>query len=168
MSELTQGRPQMSNFSRNLILWADGWILWVSTHWLAVVNGVFFIFVGLPFLAPILLANGHAAAANTIYMMYRTVCHQLPARSYFIAGEQVAFCQRNVAIYASLLLGGLLFNFVGPPCGPPHSPVPLQTDPRQVLRSSLAATEPGRSAPTLPTSARCAPRCRAGGRAGAA
>lgn len=119
MSELTQWRPPVSNFSRNLIWWADRWILWVSTHWLAVVNGFFFIFVGLPFLAPILLANGYADAANTIYMMYRTVCHQLPARSYFIAGEQVAFCQRNVAIYASLLLGGLLFNFVRHRLRPP-------------------------------------------------
>ncbi len=119
MSELTQHRTPASNFSRNLALWTDEGILWLSKHWLAMVNIFFFLFVGLPFLAPILLANGYTDAANTIYRMYHIVCHQMPSRSYFITGEQVAFCQRNVAIYATLLLGGLLFNFVRDQLRPP-------------------------------------------------
>jgi uncharacterized membrane protein len=119
MSQLTQRRSQVSNFNRNLVWWADRRILWLAKHWLAVVNGFFLIFVGLPFLAPILLANGYMDVANTIYVMYRAVCHQLPSRSYFIAGEQVAFCQRNVAIYVTLLLGGLLFNWVRHQLKPP-------------------------------------------------
>ena len=44
--------------------------------------------------------------------MYQIACHQLPSRSYFILGEQVAFCQRDVAIYGSVFLGGLLFGLV--------------------------------------------------------
>ena len=44
--------------------------------------------------------------------MYQIACHQLPSRSYFILGEQVGFCQRDVAIYGSLFLGGVLFSFV--------------------------------------------------------
>jgi uncharacterized membrane protein len=75
-------------------------------------NGFFLLYVGLPFLAPVLLANGYTGAANTIYTLYRAACHQLPARSYFIAGEQVALCQRDVAIYGSLVLGGLVFGLV--------------------------------------------------------
>lgn len=113
MEELSsQNRRPVSGFSRELVLWADRQILWLSRHWLAVANTFFFLYVALPVLAPILLANGYTGAANTIYSMYQIACHQLPSRSYFIAGEQVAFCQRDVAIYGSIFLAGLVFNFV--------------------------------------------------------
>jgi uncharacterized membrane protein len=97
---------------RSLVLWAHRRILWLSRHWLATFNTFFFVFTGLPFLAPILLAYGYSGPANLIYTFYQAVCHQLPSRSYFILGEQVAFCQRDVAIYGSLAVGGLFFNVV--------------------------------------------------------
>jgi uncharacterized membrane protein len=111
MSELIQTRPT-SNFNQNLVLWAHRAILWLSKHWLAVANTFFFLYVGLPFLAPILLANGFHDAAHTIYSAYTIVCHQFPSRAHFIFGEQVALCQRDIAIYATLWIGGLLFSFV--------------------------------------------------------
>lgn len=98
--------------TRNLVLWANRRILWLSHHWLMVFNLFFLVYVGLPFLAPVLLANGYTGAANLIYSAYRVVCHQLPSQSYFIMGEQVAFCQRDVAIYSAMLLGGLAFGLV--------------------------------------------------------
>jgi uncharacterized membrane protein len=97
---------------RGLVLWADRRILWLSKHWLAALNIFMLLFVGLPFLAPILLAAGYSGPANFIYSLYRMTCHQLPSRSYFIFGQQVAFCQRDVAIYGSMLLGGLVFGLV--------------------------------------------------------
>lgn len=112
MREASQSRRRATGFNRELVLWADRRILWLSKHWLAVVNTFFFIYVALPLLAPILLAAGFTGAANTIYSMYQIACHQLPSRSYFIAGEQVAFCERDVAIYGSIFLAGVAFYFV--------------------------------------------------------
>jgi uncharacterized membrane protein len=118
MSELSQSSTTNS-FTRNLVLWADRRILWLSKHWLAVANTFFFLYVGLPFLAPLLLATGFYNAANTIYSAYRLTCHQLPSRAYFIWGEQVALCHRDIAIYATLLAGGLVFSFVRHRLRPP-------------------------------------------------
>lgn len=84
---------------------------WLSAHWLAAVNLFFFTYVGLPILAPVLLAAGFTGAANAIYQTYNMVCHQLPTRTYFIFGEQVAMCERCLAIYGTLFVGGLAFNF---------------------------------------------------------
>lgn len=119
MNELIQGLPARTHFRGSLILWADRRILWLAKHWLAVVNGFFGIYVGLAFLAPLLLAYGYASIANMIYAIYRLDCHQLPSRSYFIAGEQVAFCHRHVSMYGTLLGGGLLFNLVRHRLKPP-------------------------------------------------
>ncbi len=111
MNEPAQSHPA-GNFSQDLGQWADKRFLWLSKHWLTVVNTFFFIYVGLPFLAPILLANGYTSNANTIYWLYRLACHQLPSRAFFIAGEQVAICHRCAAIYGALVMAGLLFNLV--------------------------------------------------------
>ncbi len=105
-------RPPAGGASAAFSRWLDRRFLWVSRHWLAMVNGFFFVYVGLPFLAPVLLANGFYGPANTIYSLYRAACHQFPSRAYFIFGEQVALCHRDIAIYATLLVGGLLFTLV--------------------------------------------------------
>jgi uncharacterized membrane protein len=84
----------------------------IARHWLLVTNTLLGLILGLPFLTPILLARGHTFLANAIYTAYRYTCHQLPARSYFIFGEQVAFCHRDAAIWASLFAGGLLYAAV--------------------------------------------------------
>jgi uncharacterized membrane protein len=118
MNGLIQTRSP-SEFNRSLVLWAHRGILWLSKHWLATANTFFFLYVGLPFLAPLLLANGFYDAAHTIYSAYTIVCHQFPSRAYFIFGEQVALCQRDIAVYATLLLGGLLFSFVRHRLRPP-------------------------------------------------
>ncbi len=117
MRELT--RNSTTNVSRSLVLAVHRLILWLSKHWLLVANTFFLLYVGLPFLAPVLLAYGYPGPANTIYTLYQAVCHQLPSRAYFIAGEQVALCHRDVSIYATLLLGGILFSFVRHRLKPP-------------------------------------------------
>lgn len=120
MSGLTQPQqPAVGGFSRNLVLWTDRRVLWVSKHWLALANTFFLLYVGLPILAPVLLAYGFTGPANTIYSLYRAACHQLPSRSYFVLGEQVAFCQRDIAIYGTLFLGGLVYSLVRHRLKPP-------------------------------------------------
>ncbi len=121
----------------------------IARHWLAVFNVMVAIFVGLPFLAPVLMDAGATGPANLIYRVYSVTCHQLPERSIFLyghdhfysiqaleaegflpagasflqrqalrwpgsaeAGWKVALCQRDVAIYASILISGLLFGLV--------------------------------------------------------
>jgi uncharacterized membrane protein len=110
-------------------------------RWLALANASTAAFLVLPFLAPLLLSRGHAEVANAIYSAYQITCHEWPFRAYFLFGPQVtysltdlqslgvmdvfgfrgspdlgykvAFCGRNVAIYAGVLLAGLLYARVG-------------------------------------------------------
>lgn len=110
----------------------------VRRHWLMVANVAVAVFVGLPFLAPVLLALGFPDAANSIYAAYQHVCHQWAFRSFFLFGPQlsygpdalsgliapdavfhtlgspalgykVAFCERDVAIYLSALGAGVAY-----------------------------------------------------------
>lgn len=145
------------NFSK-----ADGFSLWLSRNYMAVINVILILYVGLPFLAPVLAKNGATGPANVIYKIYSPLCHQLPYRSWFLYGFQpyyprelagiqgvatyeeivgsdeyavsqartftgmgeqgygaepvgykVALCQRDVAIYGSMALFGILFMVTG-------------------------------------------------------
>ncbi|MBN1218694.1 MAG: DUF2085 domain-containing protein [Anaerolineae bacterium] len=111
---MSQLSPTVSphNFSRVLGFWANRLVGWLSGHWLAVLNTFFFLYVGLPFLAPLLLTANHARSANFIYWWYQFLCHLFPSRTYFIAGEQVCLCHRCIAIYGTISLGGIVFSFV--------------------------------------------------------
>ncbi len=67
---------------------ADKFSTWMSRHWLALVNLLFFVYIGLPFLAPVLMKAGATLPANVIYSAYSPLCHQLGFRSFFLFGEQ--------------------------------------------------------------------------------
>ena len=45
-----------------------------------------------------------------IYLFFSTICHQLPARSWHIHGEQLAVCIRCTAIYYGFLAGLLILS----------------------------------------------------------
>ncbi len=60
----------------------------ISFHYLAVANIFLFFYIGLPFLAPVLMKTNHPAAASVIYKVFSPLCHQLPFRSWFLFGEQ--------------------------------------------------------------------------------
>jgi uncharacterized membrane protein len=148
MTEIYQhsSSPANNSLRQTLVLGAHRVIFWFSKHWLAVTNTFFFLYVGLPFLAPILLARGFAGPANAIYSFYHIACHQFPARSYYIFGEQVAFCHRDVAIYGSLFLGGVGFAFVRHRLKPPALRwyvfflVPIALDAGMAMASELLAS----------------------------
>ncbi len=111
----------------------------LRAYWLGGANVLVGVFVGLPFLAPVLLAYGYALPAGAIYAAYGLVCHQWAFRSYFLFGAQpsypyddmvqlvgfdrahwfvgspelgykVAFCERDAAIYLTVLLAGLAYG----------------------------------------------------------
>ncbi len=125
--------------------------LWLSKHYLGLINIFVFLYVGLPFLAPVLMKVGAVTPALVIYKAYTYVCHTFAFRSWFLFGEQsvypraaagltnlisygkatgldeldiiaarnfignnqlgykVALCERDVAIYLSILAFGLIY-----------------------------------------------------------
>jgi uncharacterized membrane protein len=139
---LDQGRV-FSKFDR-ISLWISKSYIWLMAFFL-------FLYVGLPFMAPVFMNAGLNLPAKVIYVIYKPLCHQLAFRSYFIFGDQpfyprtlagiegvqsyeeitnqkninirdaqkfvgnekvgykVALCERDVAIYGSMLLFAIIF-----------------------------------------------------------
>jgi uncharacterized membrane protein len=64
---------------------------WLSRRYLFLLNLLLFLYVGLPFLAPVLMNSGYPQFARPIYTMYGAVCHQLAFRSWFLFGEQPVY-----------------------------------------------------------------------------
>jgi uncharacterized membrane protein len=57
-----------------------------SAKWLALVIILLLAWVGLPWLAPIMMKVGLESIAKPIYGFYSFQCHQLPQRSFFLFG----------------------------------------------------------------------------------
>lgn len=125
---------------------ANGLVIGMARHWLAIFNTVWAVYLFTPFLAPLFMQLGWAAPASVIYAIYSVLCHQLPDHSYFLFGPtlvpqmpaliaggmtpsaslfversfigspevgwKVALCQRDIAIYAGVLLAGLSYALV--------------------------------------------------------
>lgn len=110
----------------------------VAKHWLLLANIVLGIQALLPAAAPVLMASGRSALGQLLYAIYAPLCHQLPERSFFLFGSQIAYtlqelehllgadvplryigdpvvgykltvCQRDVATYGAMWLAGLTF-----------------------------------------------------------
>ncbi len=64
--------------------------------------------------APISEWRGHSEIAATIYSTFGHFCHQLPERSFFIAGRKFAVCARCTGIYAGVALALLLYPLFRP------------------------------------------------------
>ena len=70
------------------------------------------IVVGMIVGAPLAQANGHSFFALTIYGAFSHVCHQIPDRSFFIAGHQFAVCARCTGLYAGFAAPALSYPLV--------------------------------------------------------
>lgn len=139
--------PKVSGRTRTVVVALDRGIFVFARHWVLAFSLFLAIYVGVPFLAPILMRVGWEMPARVIYTIYSPMCHQLAYRSYFLFGERpnysryvfeqytgidpdtydgfvasrafvgnaqmgfkVALCERDVAIYGSMLLAGLIFG----------------------------------------------------------
>jgi uncharacterized membrane protein len=145
---------------RQTMTGADKFSYFFSKHYLFLLNLLILLYVGVPFIAPMLMKAGYPDVARPIYSFYGATCHKLAYRSWFLFGEQpvypraaagmegwrtygevsgnneydlwaareyngelsedgyqvgykVPFCQRDVAIWGSMLLFGLLFAITG-------------------------------------------------------
>jgi uncharacterized membrane protein len=81
---------------------AERFSYWLSNNYVWFLNIILFLFVGLPFLAPVLMKENHKAPAQVIYSVYSVFCHQLAFRSFFLFGEQAVY-PRELANVPNLL-----------------------------------------------------------------
>ncbi len=80
---------------------SDKFSYWLTRNYMILFNSLLFIFVGLPFLAPVLNRAGATLPATIIYKIYSPLCHQLAFRSWFLYGEQAAY-PRELAAQSGL------------------------------------------------------------------
>lgn len=90
----------------------EGAALWFAIHWLAVFISYGASVVGLATLAPVLKGSGYESASRLIYLPFRLICHQRDDRSFHVNGEQMAFCERDVAIVSAAVLTGVMFTLI--------------------------------------------------------
>jgi uncharacterized membrane protein len=79
--------------------------------WLLACAGVF-AFVGLSFAAPLLEARGHHVSGWAIYQLFAPLCHQIPERSFYVAGHPLAVCARCAGVYVGYALCLALYPLV--------------------------------------------------------
>ena len=60
--------------------------------------------------APILASRAYYVPASFIYLLFSSVCHQMPDRSFIFSGFPFAVCHRCSGIYLGLILGTLFKN----------------------------------------------------------
>jgi uncharacterized membrane protein len=116
----------------------------ISRHWLGLLNGAVVLFLAGGFAAPWLLASGVPGPANALYDLYAALCHQWASRSFFVFGPRaiyshdalealgvdpyrfagdhglgwkMGYCERDLAIFAGLLVFGALYALRLRPAG---------------------------------------------------
>lgn len=104
-------------------------------HWLAFYLVLSGLYAGLALLAPVAMSLGWIRLGTALHGLYFWVCHQEPGASYLVFGRgeplpaelvddrfwkgspaigwKTALCQRNLAIYGSFFLYGLVFELTG-------------------------------------------------------
>ena len=78
----------------------------------SVVTSISLIVVGLIVSAPLAKEYGHPAFAATIYKAFSFVCHQIPERSFHLAGHQFGVCSRCTGLYAGFAVAALGYPLV--------------------------------------------------------
>jgi uncharacterized membrane protein len=62
--------------------------------------------------APLLQASDHSAIAAVIYKAFSYLCHQIPERSFHLAGHQFAVCSRCTGLYAGFAFATLGYPLI--------------------------------------------------------
>jgi uncharacterized membrane protein len=59
--------------------------------------------------APLAQASGYSAFAAPIYKAFSFVCHQIPSRSFHLAGHQFGVCSRCTGLYTGFAVAALIY-----------------------------------------------------------
>ncbi|HEX9057435.1 MAG TPA: DUF2085 domain-containing protein [Ktedonobacterales bacterium] len=100
--------PRREAFNRTVVGGLNRLDVLLREHWLGMVNGTLGAFVGLAVATPIMRAFGLVDLSRSILLGYHLFCAQTPSHSIYLDGHQICLCQRCLAIWTSLLVGGLL------------------------------------------------------------
>jgi uncharacterized membrane protein len=79
------------------------WIAW------SIVTAIAVFLVATIVGAPLAQANAHPALASAIYKVFSFVCHQIPDRSFHLAGHQFAVCSRCTGLYTGFAVAALVY-----------------------------------------------------------
>ena len=79
------------------------WVGWVCALVLTL------LWVGLIVGAPLAAGGGHEALAFVLYHGLGAVCHQMPERAFWLAGQPLAVCARCCGIYAGFAVAVTLY-----------------------------------------------------------
>lgn len=82
---------------------ADVWLAW------GVVVASAFLLVAMIFGAPLLAARGSRLGASALYGSFSFFCHQMPERSFHLAGHPLAVCARCLGIYTGFAAVALCY-----------------------------------------------------------
>jgi uncharacterized membrane protein len=91
--------PQCSTNRRPLLMWSI--VSAASLLMMAMITG-----------APLAQARGHNLLALGLYGVFNRLCHQIPERSFFVAGHQFAVCARCTGLYAGFTVATLCYPLV--------------------------------------------------------
>jgi uncharacterized membrane protein len=87
---------------------------WLARHWLLAFGIVWGLYVGLPWLAPVLMQIGATGPAQALYAFYSTQCHQLPERSFFLFGPKLMYSLPEIqAAFLPTRDTAILRQFIG-------------------------------------------------------
>jgi uncharacterized membrane protein len=89
--ERRRAESQRSTEPRQIVIFLDRCVFWLAKHWLAILNTLAFLYVGLPLLSPMLLYLGATGPGEVIQVLYKPLCHQLPHRSWFLFGSKLYY-----------------------------------------------------------------------------
>lgn len=67
------------------------------------------VWVLLTIAAPIAKASGYFAISTPIYHFFSFICHQIPERSFHIAGEPFGICSRCFGVYFGIAFGFVIY-----------------------------------------------------------
>ncbi len=104
--------PWRRRLSRAVVSGLNGLVDWLMLHWLTLINVTLGALLAGTLLTPLLAYYDVEPLASFMFRAYHTICDQIPSHSYFILGHQMGMCSRNLALYGSLWLGGMIFGFV--------------------------------------------------------
>lgn len=106
----------LNDQARGAVIALDRMIYYLARHWVLIIAIVVGVYIGLPLLAPIFMQLGWKNAANVIYIVYSTQCHQLPERSFFLFGSKPMYSLAEIqTVWRNTNNPLILRQFIGNP-----------------------------------------------------